>query len=71
MSVQKGLRLGDRVWVRVPRLPIERKFGTITAVKRNRYVVDWDIETEEDRREYSGQEIASLRFGQNGKGLRE
>ena len=59
VSSQKELKLGSRVWVKVPRLDIERKYGTITAIKRNRYSVEWDIETEEGHSEYSAHEITN------------
>lgn len=72
MSIQRGLRLGDRVWVKAPTQTIERRIGTITSVGRDRYSVEWDIDTREGRREYTTREIAKVGSGngrRNGAGL--
>ncbi len=45
------LRIGDRVWVRIPTLLSERKVGTVMAVGKTgealKYTVEWETELPE------------------------
>jgi len=57
-------KVGDRVWVRIPNKPIERKTATVMAVKNGRkttrYNVEWEVdlaETQDNHSEYLAQEI--------------
>lgn len=42
------IRPGDRVWVRKPRVLLERKVGTIVGTKKTseglRYLVEWEVD---------------------------
>jgi len=49
----KKMKPGDRVWVKNPRVIVERKLGTIVATKETaegvRYVVEWEVDLSEHR----------------------
>jgi len=58
------LRIGDRVWVRIPTLLSERKVGTVMAVGKTgealKYTVEWETELPEkvEKSRYSARQIA-------------
>ncbi len=45
------VRIGDRVWVRIPTSLSERKIGTVMAVRKTgealKYTVEWETELPE------------------------
>ena len=65
VSGMRRFHLGDRVWVKIPEKPVERKVATIVGVKTSGndtlYRLEWEIdlsETRDRQPEYSAQEIA-------------
>jgi hypothetical protein len=64
----KRFNLGDRVWVKIPEKPVERKVATIRAVKNagkhTLYGLEWEIdlsETTDKDPTYTAQELLRAR----------
>ena len=69
----KKIKPGDRVWVRKPRVLVERKVGTIVGTKKTntgiRYLVEWETDLVErpngHHPGYTASEIVPTRHSAN------